>query len=82
MEPILFVLRAVRITEVQQALVILLQELVELRVFVLQSRELVLVLRRTALTPAEKVGVKSDRQAQPRPRGEGGSGFLSSSENL
>lgn len=41
---LLLVLGAVRVTEVQQALVVLLQELVELRVSVLQPRKLVLVL--------------------------------------
>lgn len=62
-ELLLFVLSAVRITKVQQALVVLLQELVELRVFVLQPRELVLMLRCTTFTPAEKAGViKSNGQ--------------------
>lgn len=61
-----FVLRAVRIAEVQQALVVLLQELVELRVSELQPRKLVLVLRGIAFMPAGKVGViMSDGQAEP-----------------
>lgn len=85
MELLLFVLGAVRITKVQQTLVILLQELVELRVFVLQSRELVLVLGRTALPPAEEVGViQTDWQVQPRPKpveGVGAVRAVTSSEN-
>lgn len=49
---ILFTLRAVRVAKVQEALVVLLQDLVELKFFVLQPGELVLVLRGMALTPA------------------------------
>lgn len=63
---LLLILRAVRVAEVQQALVVLLQELVELGVFVLQPRKLVLVLRRTAFPSAGKVGQSSsqtDRQS-------------------
>lgn len=67
----LFPLGAVRVAEVEQALVVLLQELVELGVFVLQPRKLVLVLRRVAFTPAEKAGVSRQVAGHAEP-GEGG----------
>lgn len=59
---LLSILRAVRVAEVQQALVILLQELVELGVFVLQPGKLVLVLRCPAFTSAGGVGGQSSSQ--------------------
>lgn len=59
-ELLLFPLGAVRVTEVQQALVILLQELVELGVFILESRKLIPVLRGTAFVHA------AGRRTQPR----------------
>lgn len=67
---LLAVRRAVRVAEVQQALVVVLQEPVELGVLVLQPGKLVLVLRRPAFPPAGEGG-QSPGQAGGRASGWG-----------